>query len=53
LCVTNVPSSDYDINNLSDCADAATRWHLKNKLLLSPSDTEVLINWYPTASHQV
>lgn len=36
-------SSDHDINNLSDCADAVTRWHLENNLLLNPSKTEVLI----------
>ena len=36
-------SSDHDIINLSDCADAVTRWHLENNLLLNPSKTEVLI----------
>ena len=28
-------SSDHDINNLSDCADAVTRWHLENNLMLN------------------
>jgi Reverse transcriptase (RNA-dependent DNA polymerase) len=36
-------SSDHDINILSDCTDAVTRWHLENNLLLNPSRTEVLI----------
>ena len=36
-------SSDHDIINLSDCADAVTRLHLENNLLLNPSKTEVLI----------
>ena len=36
-------SSDQDINNFSDCADADTRWRLKNNLLLNPLKTEALI----------
>ena len=36
-------SSDKDIINLSNCADAVTKWHLVNMLLLNPSKTEVLI----------
>jgi Reverse transcriptase (RNA-dependent DNA polymerase) len=36
-------SSDHNINNLSDCTDAVTRWHLENNLLLNSSKTEVLI----------
>jgi hypothetical protein len=36
-------SSAENINNLSNCADAVTRWHLENNLLLNPSKTEALV----------
>jgi len=36
-------SSDDDINNLSNCANAVTRWHLENNLLLNPSKNEALV----------
>lgn len=37
-----------DLSRLSSCADAVTRWHLENGLLLNPSKTEALV----TGTHQ-
>jgi hypothetical protein len=37
------PSSSTDITRLSSCAEAVTKWHLENCLLLNPSKTEVLV----------
>ena len=37
------PSSSADITRLSSCAEAVTKWHLENCLLLNPSKTEVLV----------
>jgi len=36
-------SSDDDINKLSNCANAVTRWHLENNVLQNPSKTEALV----------
>jgi ribonuclease P/MRP protein subunit RPP40 len=36
-------SSSADITRLSLCAEAVTKWHLENCLLLNPSKTEVLV----------
>jgi len=38
----DVTSSD-DTVRLSSCADAITRWHLENGLLLNPSKTEAIV----------
>ena len=36
-------SSSVDIARLSSCAEAVTKWHLENCLLLNPSKTELLV----------
>jgi len=36
-------SSDHDIDKLSNCADAVTRWHLDNNLQHHPSQTDALV----------
>jgi Reverse transcriptase (RNA-dependent DNA polymerase) len=36
-------SSSADITRMSLCAEAVTKWHLVNCLLLNPSKTEVLV----------
>jgi hypothetical protein len=36
-------SSSADIARLSSCAEAVTKWHLENCLLLNPSKTELLV----------
>ena len=36
-------SSSADITRLSSCAEAVTKWHLENSLLLNPSKTEALV----------
>jgi hypothetical protein len=41
---TSVDStSSVDIARLSSCAEAVTKWHLENCLLLNPSKTELLV----------
>jgi hypothetical protein len=37
------PSSSTDITRLSSCAEAVTKWHFNNCLLLNPSKPEVLV----------
>ena len=43
------PTSSCDISLLSNCANAVTRWHLENGLLLNPTKTEARF-WYPATT---
>ena len=36
-------SSSADVTRLSSCAEAVTKWHLQNCLLLNPSKTKVMV----------
>jgi hypothetical protein len=46
------PSSSTHITRLSSCAEAFTKWHLENYLLLNPSKTEVRC-WVQALVHKL